>query len=438
VCRGFFRALNPDGSVATFAATPQKIYMLDATSLGWVDVSKGGASYPALSSTDNWQFCQFVNHVIAVQANTVPQVFTLEQSTAFSDLGGTPPQARYITVVGFFVVLTGLVTNPFRVQWSALNNDQSWTPGLNSADFQDLPDGGVVRGVAGGEYGNIFQDTVIRRMIYAPGSDVIFQIERISEDRGIFMPYSLIRSGDQIFWLAAQGYMQMAPTGYPQPIGKERVDRTVLAEIDSNAPIYCVGASDPQNSRVFWTYKTVTFTGAGFNKMLCYDYALQKFTAGMIKGQFLGSISQPGYTLDGLDSISLSIDALPASLDSYVVSTTPQIAMVDMNFTLGFLHGPPLEATVATGAMAQPGRRMFMRAIRPLTNAATVFGSIGGRSRLADTELFTGETPMDIDTGQCPTRIDTRYARAKLRIPAGTLWSFASGIEADFDIAGAR
>jgi len=27
-----------------------------------------------------------------------------------------------------------------------------------------------VRGVAGGEFGNIFQDTAIRRMIYAPGS----------------------------------------------------------------------------------------------------------------------------------------------------------------------------------------------------------------------------------------------------------------------------
>ena len=166
---------------------------------------------------------------------------------------GVPPQARYIAVVGDFVVLSGLLNNPYRVQWSALGDPTGWTPALNSSDFQDLPDGGVVRGVAGGENGNIFQDTAIRRMIYAPGSPVIFQIERISDDRGLYAPYSLIRSGGQIFSLGPQGFQQYGTRrGYPQPIGKEKVDRTFFQQTSTRAiSNSCIGASDPRNrSRV--------------------------------------------------------------------------------------------------------------------------------------------------------------------------------------------
>jgi hypothetical protein len=50
---------------------------------------------------------QFDNFVITVQANVAPQLFDLRSSSAFADLGGAPPQARYISVVGCFIVLSG-------------------------------------------------------------------------------------------------------------------------------------------------------------------------------------------------------------------------------------------------------------------------------------------------------------------------------------------
>lgn len=437
-CRGFFRAINTDGSVTTFAATVDRLWRLDTTSYSWVDVSKGGVAYTAVPSTDNWQFIQYVNFVIAVQVNAPPQKFDLTTPTTFADLAGSPPQARYAAVVGEFVVLSGLLSNPYRVQWSSLGDPTGWTAGVNSSDFQDLPDGGIVRGVAGGEYGNIFQDTTVRRMIYAPGSDVIFQIERITEDLGIYAPYSLIRSGNYIFWLAAQGFMMMQPTGYPQPIGKEKVDRTLLADVDANSLQLCIGASDPRNRRVFLAYKSAGSSTAGqFNKMLCYDYALDRFTPAEITGQYVGSISQPGLSLEGLDTISTSIDALPASLDSFAVASSPQFAMFDTNNILGFLRGLPLEADMATSALAKPGRRAYVNAFRPLTDAGTVYGSVGKRERLTDIETFTDETQMD-GTGNCPQRASTRYARGKVRIPAGTSWTYAIGVEPDVSLEGTR
>lgn len=437
MCRGFFRAIRTDGSVAIFAATAQKLYQLDNTDQTWADVSAGGGSYPAVSSTDQWQFAQYINFVIAVQANAPPQYFDLTASSAFAALPGSPPPARYISIVGDFVVLTGLLNNPYRVQWSALGDPTGWTAGVNSSDFQDLPDGGIVRGVAGGEFGNIFQDTAIRRLIYAPGSPVIFQIERISDDRGLYAPYSLIRSGGQIFFLGAQGFAQMDPAGYPQPIGKEKVDRTVLADIDGGNLQLVLGASDPRHHRVFWAYKSNSGSAGLFDKMLCYDYVLARFAPVLASGEFLGSLSQPGLTLENLDAISASLDALIPSLDSFATSVTPEIAAFGPARALGFFRGPALQASIATGAQAQPGRRIFVRGFRPLTDAGVVFGSVGTRERLADSEAFSPETQMDA-TGNCPQRAATRYARGTIRIPAGTPWTFAQGVEPDVAPEGGR
>ena len=118
-CRGAFYALKSDGSVAIFAGTSDRLYVMDNTTFGWADVSKDGEAYLALTATSYWQFAQFGSLVIAVQANVPPQVFDLSSSNEFGNLDGSPPQAAYIAIVGRFVVLSGLLSNPYRIQWSA-------------------------------------------------------------------------------------------------------------------------------------------------------------------------------------------------------------------------------------------------------------------------------------------------------------------------------
>ena len=109
-CRGYFYARNADQSVTVFAATASKIYKLNNTDFSWTDVSKAGGSYTAAGNGEQWQFAQFNNFVIAAQINTVLQVFDLTSSSAFADLGGSPPPARYVAVVNRFVVLSGTVS----------------------------------------------------------------------------------------------------------------------------------------------------------------------------------------------------------------------------------------------------------------------------------------------------------------------------------------
>lgn len=435
-CRGGFYARKTDGSVAVFGATATRIYLLSNTDYSWSDVSQSGAAYSSVPGDAQWQFRQFGNYVVAVQENTVAQVYDLTSSSAFADLGGSPPQARYVEVVGKFLVLSGLLTFPYRIQWSGFDDITGWTAGLNQSDFQDFADGGITRGVSGGEYGVIFQDTIIRRMTYAPGSPVIFQIDKITNDLGILAPLSLTRAGERIFWLSAQGFKMLVPGGYPQPIGREKVDRTVLADIDTSNLQLCMGAADPAHNRVFITYKSMAGSTGNFDKMLCYDIGLERFTPLSITGQYLSSLARPGITLEGLDAISTDLDALTLSLDSYTSAAIAQLAMFNSENKLGLFSGSNLEATVVTAEQNMQGQRFFVRGMRPITDAGSVYGSVSARESLQATATYGSETLINTQ-GLCPQRISTRYARGKMRMPAQT-WTYISGAEPDIALEGAR
>jgi hypothetical protein len=436
-CRGLFYARKSDGTVVIFAGTSTRLYKLNNTDFAWTDVSKGGLAYSGLPTTDHWQFAQFGNFVIAVQANTVPQAFDITSSSAFADLGGSPPQARYVAVVGRFLVLSGLLSTPYRIQWSGLNAIVTWTPGVNSSDFQDLPDGGIVRGVAGGEFGVIFQDGVIRRMVYAVGAPYVFQIDRIAEDKGLLAPYSLIRAGDRIFFLANQGFHGMLSTGVPEPIGKEKFDRAFFADYDQAQLQLVIGASDPENSRIFWAYKSQAGEAGLFDKMICYDYALGRGSIIAQAGEYLTTMSRPGLTLEGLDSIVPSIDALTFSLDDVALSALPKIALVDGSHRVAFSTGPNFEATLDTPERALGGRRVRVKGLRPITDAPTCYGSVGARESVQSAVSYGAEQLVN-GKGLCPANVSTRLARARLRIPAGTAWSFANGFEPQFAPEGRR
>jgi hypothetical protein len=387
--------------------------------------------YSALSSDMQWQFAQFGNLVFATQENAPLQVYNLSSSTAFADCSGSPPQAAYISVVGRFLVLSGLLSNPYRIHWSGLNDTTQWTSGVNSSDYQDFPDGGIVRGVAGGEFGVIFQDQAIRRMVYAPGSAIVFQIERVSQDQGLFAPYSIIRAGDTVLFYSAQGFYKIIPGGRPEQIGREKVDRFFFDDLDKTDLKLFIGAADPRSTMVFWAYKSTSGATGLYDKIIGYDLALERWFTIEMTGEYLLGMSQPGITLENLDSISASIDALEASLDSFAVSTQPLIAQFSSAHKMGFFSGSNLEATLETAEQGTDGQRIFIRGFRPITDAAEVYGSLTYRENQQETPTDTAEVLISSRTGRCDLRKSTRYSRMRARIPEATLWTNISGIEPD-------
>lgn len=438
-CRGAFYALKSDGAVVTFAGTSTRLYKLNNTDFSWSDVSKDASTYSGLSSTAQWQFAQTGNLVFATQANAVLQVFDLSSATAFADALGSPPQAAYISVVGRFLVLSGLLSTPYRIQWSGLNSFNaatSWTSGVGSSDFQDFPDGGIVRGVAGGEAGIIFQDQAIRRMSYVPGSPIIFQIDRITQDKGLYAPYSIIRAGERIFFYAGQGFHKIEPGGVPEQIGREKVDRTFLADLDKGNLQLFTGAADPRGTRVYWAYKSVSGTAGTYDRLLGYDFLLDRFFPVSVTGEYLLGISQTGLTLENLDNISSSLDALTLSLDAYATAVQPEIAQFSSSHVLGFFRGASLEATIESAEQGTDENRIVIRGFRPITDAVTLYGSVSYRDMPSATAVAGTEVLVNARTGRCDVMRDTRYSRFKVRIPAATSWTFCAGVVPDLTTGG--
>ncbi len=440
-CRGGFYALKSDGSVITFAGTSTKLYKQNNTDYSWTDVSLGASTYSALTVSAQWEFAQTGNLVFATQANAVLQVFDLTTSTAFANALGSPPQAAYISVVGRFLVLSGLLSQAYRIQWSGLNNfnaADAWTQGIKGSDSQDFPDGGIVRGVAGGESGIIFQDQAIRRMSYVPGSPIIFQIDRITQDKGLYAPYSIIRAGEIIFFYAGQGFHKIVPGGIPEQIGREKVDRTFLADLDKGNLQLFMGAADPRSTRVFWAYKSVSGQAGLYDKLLGFDYLLERFFPISATGEYLLGISQSGLTLESLDAISASLDALTLSLDSYATAVQPQIAQFNSSNVLGFFSGPALEATIESAEQGTDDTRVTLRGFRPVTDAATLYGSVTYRDTQAATSINGTEVAINTRTGRVDMMRDARYIRYKVRIPAATNWTFLAGVVPDVTTNGTQ
>jgi hypothetical protein len=306
-CRGSFFARNNDGTITIFAGDTTNLYVLNNSTLIWNNADPGGVPYTALPVQGQWQFEQFDNTVIAVQANAAPQAYTLQVSTQFAALGGTPPQASYVAIVNRFVVLSGLTSSPFRIQWSDLDAPTVWTPGTGQADFQDLPDGGQSKMVLGFDlYGVIFQDNIARLLTYSAGSPVIFTITKITggDGNGLFAPYGSEIDQDNVFWISQEGFKMMSPGGAPTPIGKEIIDRFFFSSVDTSNLYLVLMSTDPAVSRLYIAYKSLHGPAGQYDTILVYDWELQRWSLIQMTGQYILPISKPGVTEEVLDSIT--------------------------------------------------------------------------------------------------------------------------------------
>jgi hypothetical protein len=408
-----------------------------AATISCAEVSITTADDYAVPAANQWQFAQLGSVVVAVNGADAVQAYTLASSTNFAALGGSPPIAAYVTVINEFIVLSGLSSNPFRIAWSARSSATGWTAGTNESDIQDFTDGGVVRGVAGGEFGVVFQDNAIRNMIYQPGSAVIFSFDRIAEGKGLRYPYSLVKAGERIFFRSASGFEVMVPGGQPQPIGKERFDRYIDTDLDTGAPQLLIGAYEPDGSRVYWAYKSSTGTAGLFNRILVWDFVLERpsLITG-VSGEYIAALATPGLTLEGLDAVYASIDDISISLDDIPANFAVNLSLFSSSHKAGFLSGSNLEAILESAEMSN-GRRACVRAVRPDTDAATVYTSLLTRERLADIAATSTEVAMDT-IGKTNHRTDARLIKYRNRIPAATVWTFSIGVEPETVATGMR
>lgn len=437
--RGIYATKDNSNTVSIFVGDQGKLYKMNNGTFALADVSNGSYS---LSGDEQWRFVRFGNDVIACGSDSdILQKFTIGTSSTFADITGSPA-AKHLAVVRDFVVTANVSysSNVYtsRVRWSQINDSDSWTLGAAQADFQDIADAGHITGLVGGEFGVVLLEKAIARMQYV-GSPLIFTFEKVETAHGCNYPNSVAALGPtQVFYLADDGFF-FFNGNQSVPIGADKVDNFFFNDVNFQYIERLSSVVDPETQTVMWSYADRESTGEP-NRILVYNYAVQKWSIIHIDHEFLGSSLTPNLTLEGLDSLSSSIDALTTSLDSRFYAGGFFQLSASKDKKLQTLTGSQLDAVIETSEFeTAPMRQSMLRSVTPYVTAndtvPTVSVQVGSRSRQVDSPVFGSAVTLSNDN-VCPVRTHGRYHR--VRVNASGTWRYALGVDVDAVTLGRR
>jgi hypothetical protein len=442
------------GNVFMFSGTATDLYLLKAGLSSWQNASKSAGVYGGTEQV--WNFVFFNGKVIGTNYGDTPQVYTLyPASPTFADLGGSPPRGKYIAVVKNAFVVLGNTYDPVngempqRVWWSGAGDPEGW-PAVGTDAAAQVQSGAVdLLGPAGDVQGFapdlinadavVFLEHGVRRMMYAGPPDV-FTFLPVENARGTPAPSSIVVQGGIAYYWGQDGIYAF-DGGTSQPIGANKVDKFLLGEgnkvgdVDMANIKRVVGCADPLNKLIWWAYPNRSNTGGNPNRLLCYNWALDRFSLVHVTCETLLRLLSIGYSLDELETVLgyLTVDTIPAPLSSDVwLGGKLQMGLFDTDHKLNFLTGTRLAATVDTEELQpSPGRVLLFTNSRPLvdgTNTAPTV-AIGRRNRIQDAVTFTDAVAIN-KLGTCGIRCSARYMRGRITIPAGSsAWQNISGLE---------
>lgn len=433
-CRGAASGSDPNGNYHTFAGDPTKLYKLANATFS--DVSKSGGYSAGINEL--WSFANYNNGALLAAANINDpiQAWTLGTSAAFADLSATAPRARFLATVRDFLCAANINSTadglvPTGVAWGPIGNPAGvWTPSATTqADYQYLATGGEIVGYVGGEYGIIICRDAIYRQTYV-GSPVIFQFDEVSKDKGCVARGSIATIGRYVFFLAEDGFYAFNGEAL-EPIGARKVDNYFLGHVESSQYDLINATVDPAAKLYIVYYASSGQTAV--DSALIYNWEIRRWSRVEQSVGCVVRLLETGYTLEQLDNISSSIDALPASLDSRRwVGGALQMSAFNNSNQLCTFGGARQAATLETAeAMLSRPRRTHVSGVRSIVDGGTRTVQLGTRNLPDDSVTWSSAVSPNSRTGVSNFRLDARYHRARVNIAAGGTWEHAQGVDYD-------
>ena len=186
-------------------------------------------------------------------------------------------------------------------------------------------------------------------------------------------------------------------------------------------------AIDPSNQLVAWSYVSNSAVDDTPDKILVYNYAIQKWSLLNVRAELLAPLFTPAYTLENLDNISSSIDALPASMDSALYKGGAFFFGGSVDKKIHSFTGSTLEGTIETAEFPiNVGRHSLVTRTVPYFRDGSVTMQVGARDRQDGTVSFDTAASLT-DEGFCQHRSQGRFHRVRMNISGD--WDFAQGVE---------
>lgn len=418
-------ARSTDGDTKVIAGGFTKLFLLDATDLSLDNIS--GATY---NSSFSWKFTQFGNTLIAANGANTLQAYDLTTTGNFAVLNSGAPAAKFVTVVRDFVVTGWQPDNNARVQWSGINDPTTWSSsGVTQSDFQDVPDGGQIQGITGGEFGLVLLERSLFRMSYI-GSPLVFQFDNISRNLGCYEPNSVIQWQGVTYFLGDDGFYACDGQNVVG-IGAEKVDRFFFADADEGSFPEMSAAVDPIRNLIMWGYRNA----GDIYRVLLYHVNTKRWSYIDTTLNRLAAYSTPAITLEGVDTYSASIDALDITLDSrFWQGGKLQLGGIRAA-KLVTLSGASRQATIETADLQNDGQVAMLTLVKPLIDEGSSTVGVASRNSLNDAISF-GSQNSPSSENRVGIRSLGRYHRLRFQ-PTGN-WSTAIGADIELQPAGMR
>jgi hypothetical protein len=391
------------------------------------DVSRTASAY---TTTTFWTFAQFGQTLIGANGLDKLQAWTVGSSTVFADLAAAAPTAQFVTTVRDFVVTGKTSSFANRVQWSYIHDSTDWTAGATSqSDYQDIPDGGEVRGITGGEFGIVLMERAIVRMTYV-GAPLFFQFDTLTRSLGCYEARSVIQYGASTFFLSDDGFY-MCDGQQVRPIGNEKVDRWFFSVLDPAKLAEMSAACDPINKTVTWCFTDIFNT----KKLIIYNWILDRWTHADTTADYISTIATSSTDLESLALLYPSIDTVPASLDSRIWSGGKLLLGGVDNSKIVSFGGSNLTATITTGDLSSEGLESIVTLARPLIESGSATVSIASRKRLDANISYGTAVSADADN-RVSLRSRGKFHRLSV-VPTGN-WSSAVAMDVTIVPTGGR
>lgn len=429
-CQGASSFKQVDGTSFVFAGDATKLYLL--RNALWTDAS---AKIYSVLPFNQWKFAQFGSLALAVNGSDKVQKMRAGSSTVFEEVDASPI-SQFIAIVRDFVVVGPVAIGSDRfIQWSARNDVDSWTPTINSSGIQTLIEGGPLKGITGGDFGTILQESSITRMNFV-GGDLVFSFDIIESARGCFVSGSIVQLGAITYYWSEEGVESFTGTG-GRNIGEGKVNQTLFDRLDFDNLDLVTSTIDPERRLVIWAYPS---GGSVVNRLLVYNVGQNQFSDISLTVQVLLSTRDE----------TISIDDIAGSIDDVPLTGFPTVTSLDDPILLGgrrrlaafnasnqmvTLNGDNLSATVKmgefilsnNGTLISDGKKVHARRLRGGVDGIHTV-SVIHREKLQDAATETGPLTLE-SNGSVAPRVNDRYQSFQVNMADSASWNFAQGVD---------
>lgn len=418
-------AIDTGGVTRVIASGSTKLFLFDSADLSLDNIS--ATTYQTV--TDRWRFTQFGNNLIAAGYPNTLQSYDLTTTSNFTTLSGAP-KAKLVTVVRDFVVTGNTEDGSNRVQWSGINDPTTWSSSaVTQSDFQDIPDGGEIRGLTGGEFGLVLCARSIHRMSYV-GTPLVFQFDNITRNLGCYESNSVIQWQGVTYFLGDDGFYSCNGQQV-EAIGAEKVNRfffNTLVEADLSL---MSAAVEPAKNLVIWGYPVLDNT----YRLLVYHLITKRWSYVDTTVNRIADSTTPSVTLEALDTFSASIDALGTPLDNRLWLGGKMILSGVKADKIITFTGANKQAVIETADLNEIPNAAMVTLAKPIVDNGSASVAIASRFKLDETVNFGSATAADSEN-RVGLRSVGKYHRLQVN-PSGN-WTNAVGVELETQPAGNR